>query len=119
LATGTGCTAASSPDAQVSASPSPSASAIELPPVALVDSQITKILNSLEKVAAEADLTSDKKLLVPRFAGPALEQRTAHYVLRARASSVAALPKIVGSPVSFSLPAATDTWPRSLMVVTD
>ena len=119
LATGTGCTAASNRNAQASASPSPSASAIELPPVALVDSQITKILNSLEKVAAEADLTSDKKLLVPRFAGPALEQRTAHYVLRSRASSIAALPKIVGSPVSFSLPAATDTWPRSLMVVTD
>jgi hypothetical protein len=119
LATGTGCSATSIPTAEVSISPSPSASAIELPPVALVDSQITKILNSLEEVAAEADLTSDKKLLVPRFAGPALDQRTAHYVLRARSSSVAALPKIVGSPVSFSLPAATDAWPRTLMVVTD
>ena len=119
LATGTGCTSASNLNADASASPSPSASTIELPPVALLDSQITKILSSLEMVAAEADETSDKKLLVPRFAGPALEQRTAHYVLRARASSVAALPKIVGSPVSFSLPAATDTWPRTLMVVTD
>jgi hypothetical protein len=119
LATGTGCTAVANPNTEITASPSPSASTIELPPVALVDAQITKILNSLEKVAADADLTSDKKLLVPRFAGPALEQRTAHYVLRARSSSVAALPKIVGSPVSFSLPAATDTWPRTLMVVTD
>lgn len=118
LATGTGCTVAA-PNAEVTQSPSPSASAIELPPVALTEPQINKILSSLETVAAEADLTSDKKLLVPRFAGPALDQRTAHYVLRARSSAVAALPKIVAAPVSFSLPAATDTWPRTLMVVTD
>lgn len=101
------------------ASPSPSSSAIEVPPVALVDKQITRILTDLEQVAADADLTSDKKVLAPRFAGPALEQRTAHYVLRTRSTKVAALPKIVAKPVTFSLPAATDTWPRTLMVVTD
>jgi hypothetical protein len=73
----------------------------------------------VEKIAADADLVSDKKILDSRFTGPALAQRTANYVLRTRAASVAKLPKIVSSPITFSLPAATDAWPRTLMVVTD
>lgn len=115
LATSAGCSSSSAP----TESPSPSISAIEVPPVALVEEQITRILSDLEKVTADADLTSDKKVLAPRFSGPALEQRTAHYVLRSRSTNVAALPKIVAEPISFSLPAATDAWPRTLMVVTD
>jgi hypothetical protein len=103
----------------VSPSPSPSVSAIDVPPVALNAAQVDKILADVEKVAAGADLVSDKKALVSRFTGPALAQRTANYVLRTRSASVAPLPKIVASPITFSLPAATDTWPRSLMVVTD
>ncbi len=115
LATSTACSTTGVP----AESPSPSASAIEVPPVALVDQQINRILADLEKITADADLTSDKKVLAPRFTGPALEQRVAHYVLRTRSTKVAALPKIVGKPISFSLPAATDAWPRTLMVVTD
>jgi hypothetical protein len=80
---------------------------------------VKKILVDLEKVAKDADLVSDKKVLVSRFTGPALEQRTANYVLRTRSASVAPMPKIVSKPITFSLPAATDAWPRTLMVVTD
>lgn len=116
ILTGTaGCSNTVSP----SPSPSPSISAIDVPPVALTNSQVEKILTDVEKVAAGADLVSDKKALVSRFTGPALAQRTANYVLRTRSASVAPLPRIVASPISFSLPAATDTWPRTLMVVTD
>jgi hypothetical protein len=115
LAGTAGCSSTVSP----SPSPSPSVSAIDVPPVALASSQVEKILIDVEKVAAGADLVSDKKALVSRFTGPALAQRTANYVLRTRSASVAQLPKIVASPVSFSLPAATDAWPRTLMVVTD
>ena len=115
LLTSAGC----SNQQTTTASPSPSASAVTVAPVALVSDQIKKILIEVQQVAADADLTSDKKVLVSRFTGPALEQRTAHYLLRTRSTKIAALPKIVASPVSFSLPAATDTWPRTLMVVTD
>lgn len=115
LVTGSGCTSMQ----QVAPSPSPSISAIEAPPVAVVPEQITKILDDVEKIAEAADLTSDKQLLTPRFSGPALALRAAHYVLRARSTSIGALPKIVGEPISFSLPAATDSWPRTMMVVTD
>jgi hypothetical protein len=115
LAGTAGCSNTVSP----SPSPSPSISAIDVPPVALTSQQVEKILVDVEKVAAGADLVSDKKALVSRFTGPALAQRTANYVLRTRSPSVSALPKIVASPISFSLPAATDAWPRTLMVVTD
>ncbi|CAB4605406.1 unannotated protein [freshwater metagenome] len=115
LAISTGCANQSQP----SASPSPSISAINVPPVALTAAQVDKILNEVAKTAADADLVSDKKVLLSRFTGPALAQRTANYILRTRSASVAKLPKIVASPIAFSLPAATDAWPRSLMVVTD
>ena len=36
-----------------------------------------------------------------------------------RSTKVAALPNIVASPLTFSLPAATDKWPRTVMAVTD
>lgn len=115
LGLATGCANETKP----SASPSPSISAIDVPPVALNRDQVDKILRDVEKVAADADLVSDKKVLLSRFTGPALAQRTANYILRTRSASVAKLPKIVASPISFSLPAATDAWPRTLMVVTD
>jgi hypothetical protein len=115
LATSSGC---SSPQKPI-ATPEPSISAIEVPPVALNAVQVNKILLDLEQVAKDADLVSDKKILTTRFTGPALEQRTANYVLRTSSASVAPMPKIVSKPITFSLPAATDSWPRTLMVVTD
>lgn len=115
LTVSSGCASTEQPVA----SPSPSISSIDAPPVALSADQIERILLDVEKIANDADLVSDKKILVSRFAGPALEQRTANYVLRTRSPSVAPMPKIVAKPISFSLPAATDAWPRTLMVVTD
>ncbi len=115
LAFGTGCAS----DVKPSPSPTPSISAIDVPPVALTATQVDRILLDVEKIAADADLVSDKKILASRFTGPALAQRTANYILRTRAASVAKLPKIVSKPITFSLPAATDAWPRTLMVVTD
>jgi hypothetical protein len=115
LTLSTGCTN----NVQASPSPTPSISAIDVPPVALTAAQVDRILLDVEKIAADADLVSDKKVLLSRFTGPALSQRAANYILRSRSASVAKLPKIVSSPISFSLPAATDAWPRTLMVVTD
>ena len=111
----TGC----APSASQSPSPSPSASAAEIPPAAVTYQQTKRILADTAQVAADADLTSDKKILKFRFAGAALEQRTAHYLLRNRSKKVEALPAIVAKPISFSLPSATSTWPRVIMAVTD
>ena len=99
--------------------PSPSASAIDAPPAVVTEAQLTRILNSVATEAQAADEVSDKKLLVKRFAGPALALRSVHYLLRARSTSINALPAIVAKPVTFSLPAASSDWPRTVMVVTD
>lgn len=114
----TGCVA--DPESiKQSPSPSVSASTEVKPPAALTAKQINRILAEIEQVAADADLVSDKKVLESRFTGPALQQRTAHYLIRSRSKNVAALPAIVAKPISFKLPAATNQWPRTLMVVTD
>lgn len=103
----------------VEESPSPSASAIDAPPAVVSETQLSRILNSVASEVAAADETSDKKLLASRVAGPALALRTTHYMLRSRSTSIAALPAIVSKPVTFSLPAASLVWPRTVMVVTD
>ena len=107
------------PTSSQSPSPSSSVSAAEVPPAAVTYQQIKRILADVAQVAADADLTSDKKILKFRFAGPALEQRTAHYLLRTRSAKIAALPTIAAKPISFSLPSATASWPRVIMAVSD
>jgi len=111
-----GCSPAST---GASPSPSPSESTVQADPPALVTSQISRILNSVVKAAAGADTKRRKSLLTNRFAGPALDMRDAHYFLQSKSDKIAALPSIVSTPVTFSLPAATTIWPRSFMVVTD
>jgi hypothetical protein len=81
--------------------------------------QLNRILGNVAKIAAVADKANDKSILESRFTGPALEIRKAHYTLMKRSTKVAALPNIVASPLTFSLPAATDKWPRTIMAVTD
>ena len=112
-----GCTP--NPQATESASPSPSASAIEVAPAVITSAQLTRIVGQVSQVVAEADEVSDKKLLTPRVAGPAFSLRSAHYVLRSKSTSIEALPAIAAAPISFSLPAASTSWPRTVMAVTD
>jgi hypothetical protein len=101
------------------ASPSPSATAAEVAPPVVTEGQLGRILGEVADAATEADSSNDKKLLTPRFAGPALELRSVHYFLRSKDNKIAALPAIVAKPLSFSLPAASNTWPRNVMAVTD
>ncbi|MEN9970338.1 MAG: hypothetical protein RLZZ229_546 [Actinomycetota bacterium] len=101
-----------------SASPKPS-SAIDAPPVSVNFEQIKRILTQVEAAAEAGDEGSDKKVLTSRFAGPALNIRTIHYFLRKKSASIPALPAIVAKPLTFSLPAASDSWPRTIMAVTD
>lgn len=102
-----------------SPSPSPSSSAIDVAPAVVTSAQLTRILNQVSQVVADADEVSDKKLLTPRVAGPAYSLRASHYTLRSKSTSVEALPPIAAAPISFSLPAASSVWPRTVMAVTD
>ncbi len=101
--------------------PSPQASVdqIEVPPPVVTTQQLERILSSISSSIKAADDSLDKKLLTSRTAGPALSLRAVNYYLRSKSSSVPASAAIVSEPITFSLPAASSTWPRTVMAVTD
>ena len=110
----TGCTpAATNP------TPTPSATTdTATKPAALQLGQIRRIVTSVARVAKGADLAHNSAALLPRFYGPALEMRGAAYALVKKSNKAPAIESIFASPLTLSLPAATDSWPRTLMVVT-
>jgi hypothetical protein len=100
-------------------STSPPESVIEaIPPVVKIG-QARKILRELQRVVAEADESGDSNILEARVAGPALKFRQAHYLLMTKSDEIEPLPPISGSAISISLPASTNIWPRSFMLVTE
>ncbi len=102
----------------VSASPSPTNAAAVVPP-ALLEGQINRIVQSVSSTVSTADRLKNKVILSARFSGPALEMRSTEYFLQKKSSKVASLPEIAARPIKFSLPAATNQWPRVLMVTTE
>lgn len=104
--------------ADPSASPSASESLLEAKPAVITRAQLGKILQKVSDAVRLADSEQDKKLLAKRVAGAALTMRSAHYLLQSKSREVPPLPAIAASPISFSLPAATDSWPRSVFAVT-
>jgi hypothetical protein len=103
--------------------PTPSASETEaavetIPPVVNI-TQVRKILRELQQVVAEADQSGDSSLLEARVAGPALLFRQAHYLLMTKSPEIQPLPPISGSAISITLPASSNSWPRSFMIVTE
>jgi hypothetical protein len=104
---------------RVTPTSSPSATAAEVAPPVVTSVQLQRILSDVAEAAKQADEGNNKKLLSPRFTGPALNLRAIHYYLRSKSDKIAALPAIVAKPLSFSLPAATSAWPRNVMAVTD
>ena len=115
----TGCSAQTVPVA----TPTPTASSTEdtvdaIPPVVNI-TQVRKILRELQEVVAEADQAGDSSLLEQRVDGPALLFRQAHYLLMTKSPEIQPLPPISGSAISIALPASTNAWPRSFMIVTE
>jgi hypothetical protein len=76
-------------------------------------------LSEVASAAKAGDAKNDRAKLVSRFQGPALEQRIAYYSLRKLDANLPKLPTIAGKPITFTLPAATTLWPRTVMAVTD
>ena len=110
----TGCAPAST-----AVKPTPTAKTeVSAKPAALQIGQIRHIVTAVTRVAKSADIAHNSAALLPRFYGPALEMRGAAYSLIKKSKKAPAVVEIFGSPLTLSLPAATDTWPRTLMVVT-
>jgi len=81
--------------------------------------QLERILTEIELVVSLADENLDRESIEARVDGPALQIRRFAYNLARRSEEGANLPtEIKTSPIQLFLPSATDTWPRSVMVVT-
>ena len=93
---------------------------VSYPPV-VVQSQLNRILDEIAAVAADADKSRSNADLAIRFAGPAYDTRSAHYVLERANKKMESLPAISAKPITFNLPEATIGFdqPRIVMVVTE
>lgn len=99
-------------------SPSPSAAADVLTPV-MTKKQLERILDEIVAVISEADAELDREGIEVRVTGAALAIRRAAYNLARRTAAEDDGPEpILAGPIKLFLPSATDTWPRSVMVVT-
>lgn len=105
--------------------PSPTVSATNLPsdadkdfaaPVVTVP-QVERIVSRISTSAAEADAALDPAKAGIRFAGPALVERTSNYTIRGKNAEYPGPTLIPASPVTLTLPQATDSWPRTVMTV--
>ncbi|VXC03274.1 hypothetical protein [Plantibacter sp. T3] len=105
-------------------SPTPTVTATDLPadsqdqdfaaPVVTVP-QVERIVSRISTAASEADAALDGTAAAVRFSGPALEERIANYALRSKVADAAGATPIPASPVTLTLPQATDAWPRTVM----
>lgn len=114
-----GCAMPEAPVVSPTPTESPSVSVVDAIPPVVTNGQVRKILRDLQAVVAEADQSGDSNLLQARVDGPALLFRQARYLLMTKSPEVQPPDPIAGSAISISLPASTNTWPRSFMIVTE
>ena len=100
-----------------SALPTPQPEALPaVAPAALVDSQVSRILDEVTSALADADALQSADALGARIGSTAKEIRAAQYV-QAAAGAAGALTEIPPTSQTIIAPATTE-WPRTLMVVT-
>jgi hypothetical protein len=98
-------------------SPSPSPAQDVLTPVMTKD-QVKRVLEEITAVLSEADAELNRESIEARVSGPALVARRAAYNIARRTENAEPPAPLLASPIQLFLPSATDTWPRSVMVVT-
>jgi hypothetical protein len=86
-------------------------------PPAVTERQLQRILSRISETVTAADTALDPALSASRLIGPAQEIRAANYAIRKADSSAPALPKLAASPITFTMPQATGTWPRQVIAV--
>ena len=98
-------------------SPSPSAAPDTLTPV-MTKVQLVRVLEEIVGAIEASDAELDRETIELRVAGAALAMRRAEYNLLRRTEADDKPAPIQAGPIQLFLPSATDTWPRSVMVVT-
>lgn len=91
--------------------------AAQLEPPAVTVRQASRIVARIAATVEEADATSNVELLSTRLDGPALQQRTANYTMRAADAAIAPLTAIPSGPVELTLPQQSLEWPRTVFAV--
>ncbi|MFS4506506.1 hypothetical protein ACMA46_09755 [Clavibacter sp. Sh2141] len=123
-----GCTAQGAPadltaGAGTTATPTPTSSldaareAEDADPPVVTEDQAERIVSRVSEVATAADQSLDAATLAPRFAGPALQERTSDYQVRKAKPDIAAVPAIPAGDLQLTLPQATVAWPRTIAAV--
>lgn len=86
-------------------------------PVPVTRAQIDRIVSDIAAVAGEADDALDADLLVSRFTGDALAQRTANYTVRQSVPDYAVVPpRLTDEALGYELVQSTEGWPRTVFV---
>lgn len=112
------CSPYNSGQGVVEATPTATASVeIEGQPPAVTERQLQRILSKIADTVTDADAALDPALSSTRLIGPAQEIRAANYAIRKADATVAALPALAASPITFTMPQATATWPRQVIAV--
>lgn len=118
----TGCSADSWPELQgPSATPSPTPTVVapeNQKPPAVTESQGARIVQEIAETITTADAEMDIDLAATRYDGAALETRTTDYTLRSKIKDRTAPTTVPRDTISVLLPEATDSWPRSVLVLT-
>lgn len=117
----TGCSADLWPDLEQSASPAPADVPVEVVtepiPPAVSSAQLEMILQRIADVVSVADSDRDDAVAAERLTGSALAMREANYMIRGKVKDYAPLAPIPSSPLTLSLPQATDSWPRTVFTI--
>ncbi|MFD5214752.1 glycosyl transferase [Microbacterium sp. NPDC058345] len=118
----TGCSAESWPQfggETPTPSPTPSVVAPEnQKPPAVGEKQADRIIADIVATIEKADADRDIDLAETRLTGPALEARRTDYTLRGKIADREPQVASPRSEVSILLPEATDSWPRTVLVLT-
>src|SRR5690606_13111678 len=89
-----------------------------VPPPTLTAEQVREVLEEVGSVLEEAGGELDEKILARRVAGPALTIRTAEYTVNRALEDDAELVTVPTTDSTIVVP-TTETWPRSVLVVTE
>jgi hypothetical protein len=96
---------------------------VELPPTAVTESQLRRIVANIGRTVADADEERDLALARQRLEGPALQFRKASYEIQEEDDELGALPAIpqrsvkLTLPQQLSLPEQGETWPRTVFTI--
>ncbi|MFB6609349.1 hypothetical protein ACFCVO_03455 [Agromyces sp. NPDC056379] len=79
--------------------------------------QMERIMRRVAVFATDVDASRDATAAAERFTGPALEARTANYVIRGSLAEHPLPTPIPASPLTLTLPQQATGWPRTVLTI--